>query len=182
MSGPTGRRNRSTRKPTKERFVIVPEWILDADVSALAVRTWAILRSYADNETGEAWPSRSTIARRCGVSVDSIDRAIKELVKAGTLSVTRRKGKNGEPMTNLFRLVIHTEAAPKRRGSRKGTATRGRTDAELTRPIGTITHLTDRPTDPVSGDYDIEQLLQRALDALDVPRSPDRLTNRRNIG
>ena len=182
MSDPTGRRNHSTRKPTKERFVIVPEWILDADVSALAVRTWAILRSYADNITGEAWPSRSTIARRCGVSVDSIDRAVKELVKAGSLSVVRRKGKNGEPLTNLFRLVIHTEAAPARRGSRKGTATRSRTEAQLTRPIGTITHLTDRASDPVSVDYDMEHLLQRALDALDVPHLPDRLNNRRNLG
>lgn len=180
MSNPTVTGNHSTRKPTKERFVIVPEWIIDAEISALAVRTWAVLRSYADNDTGLAWPSRSTIARRCGVSVDSIDRALKELVKAKTVKIIRRRGKNGEPLTNLFRLVIHTVAAPKRRPSRKGKATSSRTGAARTRPNGTITHITNKSLEQVSVDYHIEHLLSQALDDMNVPPK-DNSTNQRKL-
>ena len=181
MSDPTGTGNHSTRKATKERFVIVPEWIIDAEISALAVRTWAVLRSYADNQTGLAWPSRSTIAKRCGVSVDSVDRALKELVKARTLKIIRRRGKNGEPLTNLFRLVIHTQAAPKRAPSRKSTATSSRKGTARTRPIGTITQLTDKSTDPLSVDYTIEHLLSQALDAMDVTLKDIPPTPRRHL-
>ena len=181
MSDPTVTGNHSTRKPTKERFVIVPEWIIDAEISALAVRTWAVLRSYANNQTGLAWPSRATVARRCGVSVDSIDRALKELVKAKTLKIIRRRGKNGEPLTNLFRLVIHTEAAPKRLPSRKGKGTSSRTEAARTRPIGTITHLTDKSLEPLSVDYTIENLLSQALDDMNVPLNDTPPNHRRHL-
>jgi hypothetical protein len=163
MTHPTGRGKSSGRGTSKERFVIVPEWIIDAEVSALAVRVWAVLRTYADNGSGEAWPSRSTLARRCRVSVDSVDRALKELVKVKALRITRRKGQNGEPLTNLFRLVIHTDAALRRRGGRTGAPTGSRAGARGTRPKGTITQLTNKSIDEVSVDYSIQHLLERAL-------------------
>lgn len=163
MTHPTGRGKSSGRGVSKERFVIVPEWIIDAEVSALAVRVWAVLRSYADNGSGEAWPSRSTLAKRCLVSVDSVDRALKELVKVKALMITRRKGQNGEPLTNLFRLVIHNDAAVRRQGGRTGAHTRSRSGAQRTRSKGTNTHRTNNSIDADSVDYTVQHLLERAL-------------------
>lgn len=170
MRLPAERRNPS--KPlARQRFVIVPEWILDADVSANAVRVWAVLRSYADNKTGECWPSRATVAKRCGQSVDTVDRAVKELVRVRALSVRRRKGKNGEPLTNLFRLVIHNDAAKKPLPRRKGAATGSRKGAERTKPIGTITPITNTTSSDSTPDYDIETLLRDAVARLTAPPS-----------
>jgi len=65
---------------TDLRFSLVPEWVLDADISARAIQCYAILARYADTNSGEAFPSRATVAARmrCGVKV--VDRAVAELV------------------------------------------------------------------------------------------------------
>lgn len=71
-------------------FAILPMWVLEAGVSGNAVRAYAILASYANRETGEAFPSRKTMAKRLGVSVDTIDRGIKELEEAQAVTVAYR--------------------------------------------------------------------------------------------
>lgn len=65
---------------TDFRFAIIPEWVLDANISSRAIQCYAILARYADNDSGQAFPSRSTLAKRmrCGVKV--VDRSLSELV------------------------------------------------------------------------------------------------------
>lgn len=72
------------------RFAIIDEWLLDLRISDRAVRLYAILARYADNQTHKAFPSRGTLADRLHCSLASVDRAARELVNVGALSKTFR--------------------------------------------------------------------------------------------
>ena len=92
-----------TNLHTDVRFSIVPEWMIDADISDRAVRVYAILARYADSETLQAFPSRETLAKRARCHWRSIDRAIDELVKLGAVTKTHRK--NGDDyQSNIYTL------------------------------------------------------------------------------
>jgi hypothetical protein len=92
-----------TNLHTDVRFSIVPEWVIDADISDRAVRVYAILARYADSETLQAFPSRETLAKRARCHWRSIDRAIDELVKLGAVTKTHRK--NGDAyQSNIYTL------------------------------------------------------------------------------
>ncbi len=72
-------------------FAVVPEYVLDADVSPQAVRLYAVLRRYADQRTLRCHPSRETLAGRLHVSSPKVvDRASKELVAIGVLEIIPR--------------------------------------------------------------------------------------------
>ena len=81
----------SSQVTSDVRFSIVPEWLLDADITDRAVRVYAILARYADNETMQAFPSRETLAKRANCHWRSIDRAIDELVELGAITKHHRK-------------------------------------------------------------------------------------------
>lgn len=68
------------------RFAIIDEWLLDLPISDRAVRLYAILARFADNETHKAYPSRATLADRLNCSLASVDRAATELVTHGAMS------------------------------------------------------------------------------------------------
>ena len=83
------------------RFSIVPESVLDADISDRAVRIYGILARYADSETGECFPSRETLAKRARCHWRSVDRAIQELITIGALQKHHRR--DGEAYkSNLY--------------------------------------------------------------------------------
>lgn len=67
-----------------QHFAIVPEWVLYADVSAQAIRTYAVLRRYADKQ-GKAHPSYKTLAEMGHCSVATVRRALDELIAAGAI-------------------------------------------------------------------------------------------------
>jgi hypothetical protein len=72
------------------KFAILPEWVLDAEISALAVRLYCVLRRYADSND-YAYPSRRVMAVRCKItSRPAIDRAVAELVAIGALATFAR--------------------------------------------------------------------------------------------
>ena len=125
-------------------FVVLPWAVLEhRSLTATDVLVYATIARFADNQTGEAWPSRQTIAGLARCSVDTIDRSIAVLEKAGFLTKQRRKGEKGEPASNLY--TVHeiadqpqdvgggsrTHAA---RGSRTDAARGSRTHAARTRP------------------------------------------------
>lgn len=83
-------------------FAIIPEWVLNLPVSANAIRTYCCLRRFADNMTGECFPSRKTVAMRARLSVSTLDRAIKELVQYGAIEITPRKNASGDWSSNLY--------------------------------------------------------------------------------
>ena len=85
------------------RFAIIDEWLLDLPVSDRAIRLYAILARYADNETHKAYPSRATLADRLNCSLASVDRAATELVRHGAMSKQLR------PNSSII-YTLHTTA------------------------------------------------------------------------
>jgi hypothetical protein len=102
-------------------FAIVPEWLIDSGVSDRALRTYVVLARYADAD-GVGFPSRTTLAKRVGKSVDTVDRALAELVDVGAIVVDRRD-EQGRQTTNEYRLAF---VRPR---GRRNAADEGRTDA-----------------------------------------------------
>lgn len=85
-------------------FAIIPTWVLDADVSAQAVRLYGILRRYADVH-GYAYPSRRTLAERLHVKdVQTVDRALTELTELGAVEVVPRF-QDGRQVTSGYVLL-----------------------------------------------------------------------------
>ena len=123
----------------EDRFAIVPEWLLDADIGDAAVRLYAVLLRYGQS-SGARMPSRATLARRLHKkSTDSVDRALKELVAIGAVAIEHRYD-GGQRLTNAYHLRTSRPAQsapepPPKGGGRKNAATRagrgggGRTDA-----------------------------------------------------
>ncbi len=65
-----------------EYYAPVPEWVLDAPISDCALRLYAVLLRYG-HTSGARIPSRATLAHRLHkTSVDTVDRALRELVRA----------------------------------------------------------------------------------------------------
>lgn len=81
------------------RFAPIPEPLLmDASISAGAVRLWGVLDRIAARD--RIWPGREYLAGRLDLSVATVDRYVKELRDSGWLQVRRR----GLGLTNLYRL------------------------------------------------------------------------------
>lgn len=86
------------------KFSQVPEWVLDADISDGAFRLYAALLRYADQDTGRAYPARSTLATRLHKTPKSIDRYLKELSEIGALKIHARFEK-GQQKSNNYTVV-----------------------------------------------------------------------------
>jgi hypothetical protein len=106
----------------EDRFAIVPEWLLDADVSDTAIRLYAVLLRYGQT-SGARMPGRATLARRLHKkSTDSVDRAMRELVEIGAVHVQHRYS-GGQRLTNLYQLRAVRGRTDGEEGSRKSAAT-----------------------------------------------------------
>ena len=75
---------------SENKFAIMPEWVIDLDISHTAFRLYAVLARYADNVTHQAFPSRGTLADRLGCSEKTIDRGIEDLVEHGAIEKVSR--------------------------------------------------------------------------------------------
>ncbi|MCC3333548.1 hypothetical protein [Nocardia abscessus] len=71
-------------------FAIVPEWVIDAEISDRAVRLYARLRRHAGPSLTAARPSRAKLAVKLRTSVKSIDRALRELEDVGAVTIRHR--------------------------------------------------------------------------------------------
>jgi hypothetical protein len=115
-------------------FGRVPTWLLDAAVSDRGIRLFALLTRYADRE-GRGFPGRRALAERLRCSVDSVDRALRELVDARAVRIEERWDVDGDGgrLTNDHHLLEHRDEDPGRTDavlpSRTGAAPPGRTDA-----------------------------------------------------
>ena len=129
-------------------FAQIPRWIIEhPDLSDRAVRLYGVLHRWAGLPKGII-PGRKKLAallRDCSVS--SVDRAVKELVAAGAVTVTKRFDEAGDPTSNLYTLM----SSPVVVGGCTGDATPGctseargsRTGDDLTIPNLNDTHLND---------------------------------------
>jgi DNA-binding transcriptional ArsR family regulator len=89
---------RVRRGRTAGQFAKVPEALLfDPSISPNAKTAYAILHRYVDNRPdsdteGAAFPGRERVAELMGKSVDTVDRALKELERAEWIDVERPAG------------------------------------------------------------------------------------------
>ena len=114
----------------EQRFSIVPEWVLDAEISDAALRLYAVLLRYGQT-SGNRMPSRGLLASRLRKkSKDTVDRALKELVGIGAVIVQRRR----QGPVNLTNRYIVRSTPPRLSPEPATTSTEavargGRTDA-----------------------------------------------------
>jgi len=73
----------------KENFFISYKMIYDQPVGGIAKSVYIYLCQCADN-IGQSFPSRKTIAEKCGFSVRSVVNAFNELIRAGLLTKVER--------------------------------------------------------------------------------------------
>jgi hypothetical protein len=156
-----------------EAFAIVPIWVArHPDLSDRAVRMYATLAGYADNATGRAWPSRARLAADLGCSTDSIDRAARELMLAGAVTVQKRFGDDGQPIPNLW--TIHRV---QQGGSRTGAARGSRTPAAgVAAPVRHRTRSSELETNAVADATGVSETDAPAESAPAKAPRRDRLT------
>ncbi len=68
---------------------IVPEWVITTPIPDAAFRVYALLLRYGGT-SGCRMPSRALLARRLGKSVDTIDRALRELANSDIVRIEHR--------------------------------------------------------------------------------------------
>lgn len=78
----------SINQPTK--FSMIPEWLLDIDLSPGAYMVYGALAKYANNNTKETFVSHSTLAKRVNCSRATIVNRIRELKEKGCIVVEER--------------------------------------------------------------------------------------------
>lgn len=160
------------------RFSIVPEWILDAEISDRAVRVYAILARYADSETLQAFPSRETIAKRAFCHYKSVDRAIDELVKIKAIVKShRRSGESYQSNLYTLRRVPPQLSLPTDTGD-------GGVRTPVSPPTDTAVHLTRttelEPTEleNARGDFDrFWELYPRKVGKIAARKAWEKITN-----
>ena len=129
----------------EQRFAVIPEWVIDSELSDAASRIYALLLRFG-NGSGCRMPSRALLARHLHRSVDSVDRAMRELVSAGVVRIERRHD-GTQNLTNRYHVRTSGPAAvpkPRSEDSRKSAA---RVAADL-RPYREISTHTPPPLAP----------------------------------
>lgn len=127
-----------------ERFAIVPDDVLMAEVSANAKVLWALLARHADPEGG-CYPGLKNLAGLMKVSTDTVSRAKKELIEAELLTAEERYDDQGRRTSDhLFLQGAHRKFAVgvHRKFAVTGSSTQKEVD-NYSRP--------DRKSDPGAG-------------------------------
>src|SRR4051794_12052249 len=86
--------------------------MLDAEGSDAAFRLYAVLARYG-NTSGVRMPGRALLARRLRKSVDTVDRALRELTAADVLEIERRHD-GSRHLTNRYHLRTNDPAGSSR--------------------------------------------------------------------
>ena len=126
-----------------QAFAIVGEWVITAEISDAAFRVYSMLLRFGGT-SGCRMPSRALLGRRLHRSVDSIDRALRELVSAGIVRIEHRHD-GRQFRSNRYHVRTSSPApAAAQGGGRRSAATPGRTSAA--RVAADVRHYPDVPT------------------------------------
>lgn len=88
----------------KFNFTIIENEIID-DIERFDkndLLCYMVLCRFANNETGECYPSYKTIAEKMRVGVSTAIKAIKSLESKGAIKIYSRKNENGGDTSNLY--------------------------------------------------------------------------------
>lgn len=87
-------------------FTRVPHWLIESGASGGAIRLYAAMGKWADNDTGRAWPGRKTLAEYLQCSVKSVENWTKELVDLKALKKEVRTVGKGRNQSNMYTLIL----------------------------------------------------------------------------
>ena len=86
-----------------EPFFTVVNRIFDYDLKPRDIAVFCCVCRHINHRTGEAFPSRRTIARECGIrKVETVDEALAVLCGKGLLSKMPRRAKDGGRTSNVY--------------------------------------------------------------------------------
>lgn len=91
-------------------FACIPLWVLEADISSAAKLLYAGLNSFVAGKGGSCTVRRRTLSARMGLSVATIGRALKDLVRIGALVIKERQGTDGGRLANEYILLFDSPA------------------------------------------------------------------------
>lgn len=77
-------------------FHLVREMIQGGEIArigAVPFAVYCVVKSHTGLETGDAFPSNARIAELVGVSLDTVQRALKKLAQAGLISAVKKRGR-----------------------------------------------------------------------------------------
>ena len=94
-------------------FACIPLWVLEADISSAAKLLYAGLNSFVAGKGGSCTVKRRTLSARMGLSVATIGRALKDLVRIGALVIKERQGADGGRLANEYILLFDSPAVRK---------------------------------------------------------------------
>lgn len=155
----------SVERPSLRQFGMTDVVITrDASLSVNARFVYTLLTGYAAREGRALYVSRQTLADFLGKSVDTVDRALKELSDARIVVIEHTKTDEGDYGCNRYILNDLFEpgvAAPMRGGSRTHAARGSRTHAALTESISLTDNLEPSPTVKRADSLDSSAELQK---------------------
>jgi DNA-binding transcriptional ArsR family regulator len=128
-------------------FHIVREQVQSGEIARVGVTAWAVycaVKSHTGLETGDAFPSNARLAGLVGVSLDTVQRALKKLSEAGLVSSSKQKGK-GSSYSVTERIAMADE-----KGEPWGTAERKYVPLQFTNFVAELQRLAttgNLPTD-----------------------------------
>lgn len=91
-------------------FACIPLWVLEADISSAAKLLYAGLNSFVAGKGGSCTVRRRALSARMGLSVATIGRALKDLVRIGALVIKERQGADGGRLANEYILLFDSPA------------------------------------------------------------------------
>jgi hypothetical protein len=89
-------------------------WAFGIDLPCAKKMVLVALADMSD-QNGECWPSQSTLAKRCGLARETVNREIKALAKLGLIESTPRLHDTGAARSSLYKLRVGCD-----RGSQGG--------------------------------------------------------------
>lgn len=95
------------------RYSILPARVVgDRRLSDPTFRTLGIIGTYSGDQDDWCLPSQSAIAKRLGVSPQTISKCLAELVSLGYLEERRQFAEDGTELPSFYRIRFDTEDEP----------------------------------------------------------------------
>lgn len=86
------------------------------EVGEVSVSQKLVLLALADtaSDDGQCWPGRKCLAKKCGMTLRTLDNNLDSLIERGLLKKTLRKRKNGSYRSSLYQIFPPQDEEPKK--------------------------------------------------------------------
>lgn len=88
----------------RKNFFIISNRIFDLGLKPIPFSVYCCLVKHRDEKSGSCFPSRKRIAQLCGISLQSVDNALKEIEGIGLIQKQEQYRANGSRTSNRYYL------------------------------------------------------------------------------